>query len=336
LKILVFEYITGGGLVGRDLPSSFVKEGELMLQSLLGELAPLPAVEIWICRDSRLLPLCCDINVKLLAVDESADIWSLFDDATANCDAVLPIAPESGGILENLCTRVQSAGKLLLSSPAAAVRLCGDKRQTLERLRQSGIAAIPAMPLPSRLPPQQRRWVVKAYDGAGCAETFIVGSEEEYRSVKEFLNDPAGYLLQPLVNGKPVSLSCLFDQGQCTVLSYNEQLIVDRGSRFELRGCIVNAPCTAWDSYCRLAGQIAAAFPNLWGYAGIDLLETAAGPCVLEINPRLTTSYAGLSEALQRNVFRYVLDLLQTGLPPTVQRGRPVTVVISGDDADGG
>ena len=71
-----------------------------------------------------------------------------------------------------------------------------------------------------------------------------------------------------------------------------------------------------------LARQIARAVPSLWGYVGVDFVSTASGPVVLEINPRLTTSFCGLRSALGINVGRLVLDLLQARLPDT-SRDRP-------------
>jgi predicted ATP-grasp superfamily ATP-dependent carboligase len=46
----------------------------------------------------------------------------------------------------------------------------------------------------------------------------------------------------------------------------------------------------------------------LWGYVGVDLVLADAGPIVLEINPRLTTSYCGLRDALGINPAALVLD----------------------------
>jgi predicted ATP-grasp superfamily ATP-dependent carboligase len=335
MRILVYEYITGGGLNGRPLPSSLAQEGDLMLQALLRDLAALPAIEVWVCRDARLpLPRCGE-TVRVLPVREGEAMDALFDRWMHECDAVWPVAPETGALLEDVCARVHAAGKLLLTSPVEAVRICGDKLRTFERLQQYAIPAVPAMPLPGNLPRPDRRWVVKAKDGADCADTTIIDDAADYRSVKAVLHDADNFILQPFTPGKPASLSCLFKHGEASLLSYNEQQIAVRGRHFELLGCIVNAPCPDWERYRQLAGQVAQALPALWGYAGIDMLETSAGPLVLEINPRLTTSYAGLRQALHANVAQQVVDLLHAGLPPTGRRGQPVTVSIPKDYAHG-
>jgi predicted ATP-grasp superfamily ATP-dependent carboligase len=77
-----------------------------------------------------------------------------------------------------------------------------------------------------------------------------------------------------------------------------------------------------------LAVGVAEAIPGLWGYAGIDLIETPEQILVLEINPRLTTSFAGLNTALGINVAGLVLQLVQG--EPAIQctAGHPVTVNI--------
>ena len=68
--------------------------------------------------------------------------------------------------------------------------------------------------------------------------------------------------------------------------------------------------------------------PGLWGYFGVDLILSGGGPVVVDVNPRLTTSYAGLRPALGINAAGMVLAALRgdefgvAALPP----GRPVAV----------
>ena len=69
-------------------------------------------------------------------------------------------------------------------------------------------------------------------------------------------------------------------------------------------------------TFADLARRVAAAVPELWGYAGIDLILTEAGLHVLEINPRLTSSYAGLRSALGGNPTASVLELWRSGRLP--------------------
>jgi predicted ATP-grasp superfamily ATP-dependent carboligase len=52
-----------------------------------------------------------------------------------------------------------------------------------------------------------------------------------------------------------------------------------------------------------LAQAVVLAVPGLRGFVGIDLVWHARlGPVAIEINPRLTCAYVGLSAALGRNL----------------------------------
>ena len=49
MRHFIFEFITGGGLTGQDLPESLLIEAELMLQSLISELRELN-IELFVSR----------------------------------------------------------------------------------------------------------------------------------------------------------------------------------------------------------------------------------------------------------------------------------------------
>ena len=54
MKIFVYEYITGGGLVNEVIPAALAYEGELMLMALLNDLLEIKNMEVCITRDARL------------------------------------------------------------------------------------------------------------------------------------------------------------------------------------------------------------------------------------------------------------------------------------------
>ena len=54
MRVLVCEFVTGGGLAGAVLPASLAREGDMMLQSLVKDLADLPDITVVVTRDGRL------------------------------------------------------------------------------------------------------------------------------------------------------------------------------------------------------------------------------------------------------------------------------------------
>ena len=98
-----------------------------------------------------------------------------------------------------------------------------------------------------------------------------------------------------------------------TLLTANCQQVREVSGRFELEAILVNGIPDAHVRYAGLARAIADAIPGLWGYAGVDLILTGNGPVVLEVNPRLTVSYAGLRSALATNPAKPSLSALWYG-----------------------
>lgn len=322
MRIFVCEYVTGGGLCGQPLPASLSREGDMMLTALVKDLASLDGVEIVTTRDKRLPALRAKADV--LMIDEPGEFWPGWTELIRSADVVWPIAPESGGILSRVCDLAVDANRRLLASDPQSVRLTSSKLLTARHLSKSGIPTVPTAPL--RNGEKLRKapaWVVKPDDGAGAANTRLVdaaGNLDGWAAA----NPGTHMILQPYVSGPAVSLSLLCRDGAAWLLTCNEQLIENSGNEFRYRGFIVGGREARRAEYQPIASAIAATIPGLWGYVGVDLIDGPDGPIVLEINPRLTTSYAGLRRAIGVNPAGLVLDLLNWEIPD-IQRALQVT-----------
>ncbi len=327
MRIFVYEFITGGGLAGAPLPPSLVHEADLMVRSLLDDLVAVPGVRILTSRDPRLPALS---GYHALVPEPGEKATALYARGVAAADAAWPIAPETGGVLELLGRRTLDLGRVLLGCPPEAVRLTTSKRATVTALRDAGVPTVPTFAQAEAVPALPGPWVVKPDDGAGSENTTQV---PDWRRARERLEaDPGHLIAQPWLKGDALSLSLLCAQGRALLLSCNRQQVRLTDGRVSLGGISVNAIADRTGCLARLAGLIATAIPTLWGYVGVDLVQSPEGLVVLEINPRLTTSYCGLRQALGLNVAAMVLDLLQpdaaTPRRRTIPEGGP-TVEIS-------
>jgi len=297
-----------------------------MLSALIKDIRALPNnLELTLMRDDRLpLPFPGD-GIQTVMVGVTDPFHALWMEWISRCDAIWPIAPETGGVLERLCLDVETAGKALLTSPSSAVRLAASKLKTAQRLAKSGLPVVPTEILDGTCPPAWPIAVAKPDDGAGCEGTLIISDPVQLQT----LAGRQGWIVQPLLEGKTISLCVLFANGGARLLSCNLQQIERIGEGFALKGIIVNAITDRDGSMQTLAESIAHAIPELWGYVGVDLILTGDGPVILEINPRLTSSYAGLGLAMGENPAAWVLHLLTTGqLPPVVgDKGKPVEIL---------
>jgi predicted ATP-grasp superfamily ATP-dependent carboligase len=309
MKLFAFDYASGGGgAAGAALPDLLKHQGRIMLDALLADLVQLPDVELITIGDPRLFD-------------------SRFDACLQAADAVWPLAPEAGGLLEQLSCQVLDRNRILLGSRPAALRVAASKLGTARALAGAGVAVAATYTQDQQLPDWRGGWVVKPDDGAGCLNTRIFPGAEAALAWVAASGD-AGYVLQPFIQGKLGSLSLLCRDGDAQVLSCNEQRIAVRDNQFHFLGTTVNSLSDDTGRFARLAQSVAAAIPGLWGHVGVDFIVTEQGVVVLEVNPRITTSYCGLHASIGCNPAALVLDLLE---PPTATpraRAKPVAVSV--------
>jgi tyramine---L-glutamate ligase len=305
MKILAYEHITGGGMLGDAQMSALAPEGEAMLRALLDDLTAIRGVEVAIMRDAR---LGADLPATLYSVCSASDFWPAIRRAVRDADAVWPIAPEQGGMLLRITDEILQAARVLLGCRPDAVKIATSKRATADVLSRAGIAAIPTYFDERSIPPEIGEMVVKPDDGAGCQDTLLFRSR---RQLQAWLRNHAraGFVFQPYVHGDARSLSLLCCDGRARLLACNRQQVELEHGVFRFDGVSVNAVADGGGRYAMLASEIARALPGLWGYCGVDFIETDSGPVVIEVNPRLTTSYAGLRRATGINPAQLVLEL---------------------------
>ncbi len=309
MRIFVIEYITGGGLVNERLASELLGEAQTMVSALLADLGDTPDVQLLVSRDPRLpRPL---VPCEIFTPRQGEDVWKLWRLGMERCDAVWPVMPETGGLLERVSRLALEAGCRLIGSRPDAVRVAASKLWTSACLRSHGIAVVPTYAVGDPVPEPAARWVSKPDDGVGCEGMRIFDNLEALVAALD--PEAAGNtVVQPYMEGTPASLSLLCHAGEARLLSCNLQQVAEVDGRFHLWGIRVNG-LGHRDGCAELGRAIARAIPDLWGYVGVDLICTDSGPRVLEINPRLTVSYAGLRAALQINPAGLVLRLLREG-----------------------
>lgn len=300
MRIIAWEYVTGGGGARSD-NGAMAAEGAMMAEALMRDLGDIAEVEAVLARE--LAP------------------------ALADCDAFWPIAPETDGALEEATRRARAADRIVLNSAADAVAIASSKRATARRLADCGIPVVATRPLGER-PPSSNGWVVKPDKGTGAADARIITRPDELEQHAAALRDP---VVQPYVPGTPLSLSVIAQDGNAWLLSCNLQRVDHVGDGFAYRGSVVGGAEHRRDVLLPIAKAVAAALPGLWGHVGIDLIDGPSGPEVLEINPRITTSYVGLRDSLGVNPAGLVTALLKAPLAALRRplQPRPIAVEVA-------
>ncbi|MDH4130632.1 MAG: ATP-grasp domain-containing protein [Gemmatimonadota bacterium] len=308
MRVFVYEHVTGGGMASQALPPRLAREADLMARSLVADLGDVPGVTVLASRDPRLAPL---PGVESIPAEPGDAPLDLFARGLEAADAVWPTAPETGGLLEELARMTLAGNRLLLGCRPEAIRLASSKYRTAHALRGAGVPVVPTFRGGESLPPRVGAWIVKLDDGAGCEGARRV---PDWETARRLLADASsGPVAQPWLEGEPSSLSLICCEGRARVLSVNRQRVRFDGEQPVLESLRINALPVQEQAHGLLAASIAAAVPGLWGCVGVDFISTPYSPVVLEINPRLTTSFSALRQATGLNAPAMVLAMLGGG-----------------------
>lgn len=308
MRLLISEFICGGGLANHALPATLKQEGMMMLKALISDCLRIDNCEIVTTLDPRIQ--LTDSNIEVIPVTASKDYIQQIQANAANADMVWIVAPESEGVLASTVHKLQVANCIVLNSSVEAIVRTGDKYICTKALDSAGLPVIQHLKYET-LVDYSDKVVLKPRLGAGGESLRIC---ESGALATRHIDDPEQWIIQPYIQGEHRSMSILCWRGQACILSCNIQQL-ENFPEPRLKKCIVNAfPATS--ELHSLANRIANVFPGLSGYVGVDYIETECGMVIVEINPRLTTSYIGLAKALVQNPAQLCIDVnLHKSLP---------------------
>lgn len=305
LRLWAGEYVSGVGAAAAGMPLDWLEAGVQMRDALLEDLSRGTAVDAW---PGVTLSYPHGQGVPAAGVlaqecqpqtGESAFDFLCREGATH--ELVWLVAPEVGGLLERLARAV--GPRRWIGCTPEAIALASSKRATLSRLAEWGLCT------PLAFEGQASAWVVKPDDGAGsndCRRYANRQLAEADRAGRRARGESA--TLEPWVDGEALSLSLLCREGAAPeLLSINRQGIeVDAWGQLHDGGVVI-AQVALDDPRAQALRAVAVgvgrAVPGLRGYVGVDLVwHRTRGPVVIEVNPRLTCAYVGLSRALGRNL----------------------------------
>jgi predicted ATP-grasp superfamily ATP-dependent carboligase len=300
-----------------------------MLRRLVADLGDIPGTIVHVALDEAAsgLPLSDAARRHSIVTDVRAR-WNTI---AAEVDAVWAIAPESDGILGGIARWIEGSGRISLGCPPVAIAIAASKQTTADVLSQHGTPTVAARRCTPGfdLPASRHGWVVKPDDGVAAEGTRYLATRDDVRRWCGENPLAQGFVVQPFVPGKPISMSLLAQDGTAWLLACNVQDVRRTGDGFAYCGGIVGGAEELRPVLTPIAAGIAFALPELWGYVGVDLIANDDGPVVLEINPRLTTSYIGLRESIGTNPAELVVRLVDQPLRSLITRLSPRRVPVT-------
>ncbi len=147
-------------------------------------------------------------------------------------------------------------------------------------------------------------YVLKPRDGCGCGDVQLVCLARDEAAapsagVVQVVDEVPGaeylWLLQPLQPGLHCSAGLIGrGEGLAVLLPAGEQVVECQSGRFRYLGGSLPAAGSVQEAAGEMLRKLAAAMPDFRGWLGVDFVCGVDGePRIVEINPRLCTSYVG-------------------------------------------
>jgi tyramine---L-glutamate ligase len=289
-----------------------------MRDALLRDLETLARFDITTMLDARLK--LSPLTRKSIMVNADDDFNKVFKKALKQADYVWLIAPETEGILLQLteiCLAAEDKenGMILLGCGYDSTLIGTSKTLSFEALQAANIHTLPVYAAEDLIqqeyfdavPNHAAKWVAKPEDGAGCEGIRLF---ENLHALRDWLRLDDQYLHYQ--QGITASLSAVFRDGKGWLLSCNTQHIQCVDSQFKLKGISVNGMQAYWQRFETLARKIAKMLPDALGYMGVDVIVDTENDkiYVIDINPRLTSSYVALHNAIGHNPAKIIVDCI--------------------------
>lgn len=289
-----------------------------MIGALAADLQRIAGCRVVALRDPRVVQLSLgrgDVVEVLSRFSHDEEV----DRLAAEADATILIAPEFDGILSKLARRVTGVGGKLLSPSLEFIRVAANKQRTCDTLKAAGVPTSPGITLESDEPlPAEFGYpaVLKPVDGAGSQDTYFI---------RDAYDKPPAYAwprrLESYVEGMAASVAVLCGPaGRASLLPCRQRISEDGRMRY-LGGELPLAAGFA-ERARSLAERAVAALPAAVGYVGVDLVlgraPDGSEDVVIEVNPRLTTSYVGLRAASRTNLAEAMLRVAE-GQAPSIE-----------------
>jgi predicted ATP-grasp superfamily ATP-dependent carboligase len=334
LNLLIFEYVSGGGHADQKISASILSEGYGMLRSLISD-CKADGHTVTTFMDSRLKTFNPPNEAdKIVSVSSPDELSAKLTELSGVADAVYVIAPESGQVLEKLVENIEVSGGTSLNCEADAIKRVSNKMTAYETLERIGLKVPETVLLNihektgniKRLTKELGYPLVfKPLDGVSCGGLSIVKDGDSIAgAVKKVAHESMNeqFIVQELIRGKAASACVISTGDKAVAVTLNKQFVTLASPDGEsgYYGGAVPFEHSLEKEALRAAERAVEAIGGLKGYVGVDMILTNEEAVVLEVNPRLTTSYVGLRRVTEFNPAEEIINAaIRRKLPKNLQ-----------------
>lgn len=287
-KILIFEYITGGGLIEKKVENSLLFEAKIILNSLINA-------------SNYDVDFFCDYRHSFKSRKGAIIVSKYNSEILYNSDFInrydyyLPICPENHMIYYNYVKKIANTLNNINLSCTKTLLMTSDKLIFKKICNSKNLSN----PDSFYLNKDNQLYVEKDRTGCGCTDTKIIKDTQAYSKDK---------IIEKYIPGQSYSISLHISKKSYYVMSINKQIMQKKNNYIKLKALLVNIYPSFRNHLYNFIDDILEAFPNLKGFVGIDFIEYKGELFLIEINSRYTTSMSLIEKCKGKNSLDYIYN----------------------------
>ena len=341
LKILLYEHVSSGGLSGNSIPASLLSEGYGMLRGIASDFKS-AGHEVSILLDSRVASLSSHFQTdEVISVGSYDDVNTIINKLAEIVDAAFVIAPEHGHILQSIVERIEATNIFSLNCESRTIEQVSNKVDLLKRASKLGLESPKTLTFffnesidkvkQSIKHNMSFPVVIKPMDGTSCSGLSIARNENQVaEAIGKAKSESfcSSGIAQEYVQGvnASVSLICTGIDAFQMSLNLQELELLDPVTDSSYVGGQVPFEHPLKAEAFNAAKRLLMSYEGLRGYVGVDFVLTENKAFVMEVNPRLTTSYIGLRRTINFNLAQAITDSVLKQKNPGNIKNRGVAV----------
>jgi predicted ATP-grasp superfamily ATP-dependent carboligase len=327
-KLFVFEFVAGGGFNKEDIPLSLFCEGFAMLRAAIEDFKTI-GFEVETTLDERISKIREILKAdNVLIVNNEDNYIDFFKKALQENAYIFIIAPEFFDILYDLTRLAEQNKKILLSVDSKFVKFASSKLGTYQFFRnhnlfppktvdiQSHEHGLNEVQLTNDFRSMKKPVIIKPDDGVGAELIYFINDDNDFQHFLKIIKENnekfqnRNFLMQQYIPGRDASVSLVGTESSPIPICTNAQFMSLSGISEPTQylggySPIKEIPNSHFKKLVKALGQF-----KTKGYFGVDILLMSANfyACI-EINPRLTTSYLGIRNIFEQNLFEFIYNL---------------------------
>jgi len=287
-KILIFEYITGGGLIEKKVDNNLLFEAETILNSLIKTF-------------NYQVNFFCDYRHRFRH-REGAIIVSknnpgiIYNSKFINkYDFYLPICPETHLIYYTYMKKIAHSVNNMNLSSIKTILTTSDKLTFRQICNKKNISNPDSFDTSK----SNQLYIEKDRTSCGCINTRIVKDNQTQTKDK---------IIEKYIPGQSYSISLHISHKRYNIMSINKQIIQKKNNSIKLKALLVNIYPSFRDHLFNFIDNILNVFPNLRGFVGLDFIEYKGELFLIEINARYTTSMSLIERCKKKHPLDYIYN----------------------------